>query len=85
MSKVKRPTQKEKIAVYEDLLHLIQLHAEVTMEPLKVKELINRICSWSYAHRAGNGERSDEQRDANIDAAFWKLDPHQRHVRKDAP
>ena len=84
MSKVKRPTQKEKIAVYEDLLHLIQLHAAVTMEPDKVQSLINRICAWSYAHRAGNGEKSEDRVIAEIDAAFWKLDPHQRHVRKDA-
>lgn len=83
MKPIKRPTQKEKIAVYEDLLHLIQLHAEVTMEPDKVKELINRICSWSYAHRAGNGENAEDERNAAIDHAFWKLDPHKRHVRKD--
>lgn len=82
--KVKRPTQKEKIAVYEDLLHNIQLYAEVTMDEARMKAIIARICSWSYAHRAGNGEFSEEQQNDRIDHAFWGLDVHKRHVRKDA-
>ncbi len=84
MTKVKRPTQKEKIAVYEDLLHNVQLYAEVTMDEARMKAIIGRICAWSYAHRQGNGELSDEQRDNRIDSAFWNLDVHRRHVRKDA-
>lgn len=76
----KHPTQKEKIEQYERLLHLIQLHAEVTMRGEIVKDLIGRICSWSYAHRTGNGENTDQEQQAIIDHAFWKLDPYLKEV-----
>ena len=79
VTKIKRPTLKEKVAVYEDLLHSIQLHAEVTMDEAKVRELVNRICRWSYAHRQGNGELSEAQQTAAIDHAFWRFDIHGRH------
>jgi len=76
----KHPTQKERIAQYEQLLHNIQFHAEVTMRPEVVRDLIGRICSWSYAHRSGNGEYSEEEKQQQIDYAFWKLDPHLKEV-----
>ena len=79
MSKVRKPTQKEKIAVYEDLLHTIQMHAEVTMRPEVVKELIGRICRWSYSHRSGNGEYTEAEKQDHINSAFWRLDIHNRH------
>jgi hypothetical protein len=78
-AKVKHPTLKEKVAVYEDLLHTIQLHAAVTMDNAKVMECINRICTWSYAHRQGNGELSDQQQQQLIDRAFWRFDIHGKH------
>ena len=81
MTKIKRPTQKEKIAVYEDLLHNIQLYAVVTMDEERMKAIINRICAWSYAHRQGNGEHSEEQINNGIDYHFWKLDVHNRNKR----
>jgi hypothetical protein len=80
MTKPKHPNQKEKIAQYEHLLHNIQLHAEVTMNEAAVRELIARICRWSYAHRCGNGELLDSEQQAHIDTAFWKLNPHLKEV-----
>jgi len=53
-------TDKEKIAVYESLLHKIQLYREVTMNNDGVIRLLDSIGNWSYAHRAGNGEDTTE-------------------------
>jgi hypothetical protein len=63
----------DKVEVYEELLHTIQLHAEVTMRPEMVRMLLQRICAWSYAHRRGNGEIDERTWQANVDGAFWKL------------
>lgn len=70
---VKHPTLKEKIKVYEDLLHDIQFHSTVTMRHDEVMKLINKINAWSYAHRAGNGEGGEKEQQQRIDAAFWEL------------
>jgi hypothetical protein len=67
------PTQSEKIVKYELFLHLLQLHAEVAMDHRRVQKLIARACRWSYAHRQGNGELSETEQNALIDAAFDKL------------
>lgn len=76
---VKRPSDKVKVAVYEDFLHSVQMHCDVTMNNEQVRELLSRVCAWSYAHRSGNGERSEKDQNAAIDAAFWKLDVYKRH------
>lgn len=69
----KTPTLKEKVEVYEQLLHDIQLHAEVTMDSVSVRLLIAKICNWSYTHRAGNGENSEAVQNKMINKAFWDL------------
>ena len=38
-----------------------------------MKRLINNACNWSYAHRVGNGELSDEEQSKIIEEAFHKL------------
>ena len=67
------PTLEQKVKMYEDLLHFIQMNAEVSMNFDRVKGLIGNICHWSYMHRAGNGEPTEEEQQAMINAAFWKL------------
>lgn len=69
----RRVTLKQKVQVYEALLHELQMYAEVTMDPASVKEIIDRICSWSYAHRCGNGQNSDAEQQRIIDRAFHRL------------
>lgn len=66
-------TLEEKVRMYESLLHSIQLHAEVCMNDDVTRQLIQNICSWSYAHRRGNGEPTEEEQQAMIDKAFDKL------------
>lgn len=84
MMKVKRPTQKEKIAIYEGLLHELQFHMDVTMDNDKIKAILARVAAWSYAHRQGNGEHHEDERNAAIDNAFWRLDVMGRNQRKEA-
>lgn len=72
-SKPKHPTLKEKVAVYEQLLHDLHFHSSVTMRHDLVMDLLKKISSWSFAHRAGNGEYSEKEQQQAIDAAFWRL------------
>jgi len=66
-------TLEEKVRMYESFLHQLQLHAEVALDAKVVKQLIGNACSWSYAHRVGNGELSDDEQQIIIDRNFDKL------------
>lgn len=66
-------TQKQKIEKYERLLHLIQMHREVTMDASQVRQLLDNICAWSYAHRRGNGELTEAEQKRLITSKFNKL------------
>jgi hypothetical protein len=66
-------SNEEKIKKYEDLLHLIQLNYSVTMNSKNVRKLLNNIDAWSYAHRRGNGELTEEEQQEQIDKAFDEL------------
>lgn len=70
---VKQPTLKEKIEVYEQLLHDLHFHSTVTMRQDLVMNCLNRISAWSYSHRAGNGYPSDKEQQDFINHAFWNL------------
>lgn len=70
---MKTPTLREKVKKYEELLHLLQMYAEVCMDRENTGKLISNICSWSYAHRCGNGEYSDREQQQIINRAFYKL------------
>jgi hypothetical protein len=59
--------------VFQQVFHYINTHASITMNQEKMQEIIGAICSWSYAHRVGNGELSDEEQQAIIDSAFNKI------------
>jgi len=64
-------TDKEKIKIYEDFLHAINM-AIVCCDNERVKELVMNADSWSYAHRCGEG-MSDEDRQEWIDEKTRKL------------
>lgn len=51
---------KNKIKIYERLLHQLQMYYEVVLDSNKVKKLLDNIARWSYAHRQGNGEENNE-------------------------
>ena len=64
-------TDKEQ--VYEDIFHSIQMYAAVTHDRAALDHLISIICDWSYAHRQGNGELTDEEQDAMIAYHYERL------------
>jgi hypothetical protein len=68
-----RAKDKEKIAVYESLLHDLHFAAFVTMDNKILGDLLSKISAWSYAHRQGNGEFTDAEVQENIDKSFDKL------------
>lgn len=63
-------SDKEKILIYENLLHRLQLHLEITMDNDKVSEILKSICDWSRAHR---GEYTEEELEKRINDAFNKF------------
>jgi len=68
-----KPTQKQKIEMYEQLLHDINTFAAIAMNPEMTSKLIGNICAWSYAHRQGNGEFSDREQSKLVYDRFWNL------------
>jgi hypothetical protein len=66
------PTAEEKIKQYEEFLHNINLMM-IFGSNERIKKLLENADNWSYAHRAGNGELSEEDQQEYINRAFWKL------------
>jgi len=69
---MKSPTIEEKVEMYENFLHKINMCC-VSMNNNAIKELVENADIWSYNHRRGNGELSEEEQQKLIDSAFWKL------------
>ena len=67
-----KPTQRDKIAMYEAFLHKINMYVTCSNNE-GIRKLIKRADNWSYAHRCGNGEYTDKEQQMIIDTAFWKL------------
>lgn len=59
--------------VFRRVFHHINTHASITMDAGKMREIIGAICSWSYAHRQGNGCLSDEEQQELIDSKFSRI------------
>jgi Tfp pilus assembly protein PilN len=66
-------TLREKTEVYEDLLHSLQMYAAVTLDQAAIAHALSIICDWSYAHRQGNGELTEEQQAALVRKHFDRL------------
>lgn len=58
--------------MYEQFLHNLQMYSVCGRGDL-IQILVDNACSWSYAHRVGNGEYSDKKQDKLVAANFWKL------------
>jgi hypothetical protein len=69
---MKNPTLKEKVKMYEDYLHKINMFC-IIADNDGIKELIDNADNWSYVHRCGNGEVTVKQQQQMINNAFWKL------------
>ncbi len=64
---------KQKIEIYERVLHALYTASSVTMDHEKVNKLLTNIGNWSYAHRQGNGEFSIKEQQKLVENAFNKL------------
>jgi hypothetical protein len=63
----------ERVEVYEGVLHDIQLLSSVAYNPVLLGRLIETVNKWSYAHRVGNGQLSDQEQAAIVNVQFLKL------------
>jgi hypothetical protein len=68
---MKKPTLKEKVALYENYLHKINMFV-ISCNNDGITELVRNADTWSYVHRCGEFI-TDKQRDQMINNAFWKL------------
>lgn len=66
------PTLEEKVEVYESLFHALNV-ALISMDHKKVTQIVNLIDNWSYAHRSGNGELTDEEQLDKINSVFYRM------------
>lgn len=64
--------KEERLAIYEDFFHKINIHC-ITMNQEKIREAVKLIDSWSYAHRAGNGEHSPYQQKKIVENVILKM------------
>lgn len=73
MSKLKTPSLKEKVAVYEAFFHRVNFHRNLTMNEKAIIKLLEIADAWSWAHRSGNGEYSEAEKQQHINSAFEKM------------
>jgi len=69
---MKKPTQKQKIEMYEKFLHKINM-CVICCDNTGIQELVHNADMWSYAFRVGNGGLSERQQQRVVTEAFWKL------------
>lgn len=65
--------QEKELAILRQTLHDLYFASNVTMNTEEVRNILGKIARWSYAHRAGNGELSDEEVSKNIEDALNSL------------
>jgi len=67
----KKPTLKQKVEVYEQLLHDLNYHRTVTWNSQAVTVLNEKIRAWSNAH--SNAPIPLQEKEKRIVEAFWHL------------
>jgi hypothetical protein len=68
---MKTPTLKQKVEMYEDFLHKINIFI-ISGNNDGIRELVNNADNWSYAHRSGEF-LTDRQRRKMINDMFQRL------------
>lgn len=53
-------TIQQKLAIAERLMHKLQA-TSITCDFDMQRAIVEAMCSWSYAHRAGNGELDNDE------------------------
>lgn len=72
IKRIKSPTLKEKVEMYEAFLHRINIYVTCCNNE-GIKDLVANADRWSYMHRCGNGEPSDKEQQEMVNEAFWQL------------
>lgn len=65
-------TKLERLKIYESFFHQINVYC-ITMNNDKIREAVGLIDSWSYAHRAGNGELSTSEQKRQVESVINKM------------
>ena len=65
--------QKEKLQILAAFMWRLNFHRTVTMRQDKVLEMLKMSDVWVGAHSDCNGERSEKDIKANVQAAYEKL------------
>jgi uncharacterized protein (UPF0305 family) len=68
---MKTPTLKQKVEMYENFLHKINMFV-ISCNNEGIKELVVNADNWSYAHRSGEF-LTDKQRQRMINDMFQRL------------
>ena len=68
---MKKPTKNEKISIYEEFLHKINMFI-ISSNDEGIRELVYNADNWSYAHRRGEFI-TEKQRQKMINSALWNL------------
>jgi hypothetical protein len=71
-NKSKKPTLEEKVKMYENFLHTLNMYM-LCGSNYAISKLLQNADNWSYAHRMGDGELSEEEIEMNVNKRFWKL------------
>jgi hypothetical protein len=69
---MKNPTLKDKVKMYEEFIHKINM-ACIVGDNLMLQELIANADNYSYSFRQGNGMLSDKEQQELINSKFYKL------------
>jgi hypothetical protein len=67
----REPTLEEEVKAWRDLAWHIDLHRHITMNQPAIIAALDRMSSWVKAHSDHNGERPQEEVQANVATAFW--------------
>ena len=68
----RKPTDKEVVKAFNDLAFELNLHRTITMNHGAVVKCLERVDRYVQAHADGNGERTDDRIQQNINRAFWE-------------
>jgi hypothetical protein len=69
---MKNPTLKDKVKMYEEFIHKINM-ACIVGDNLMLQELIANADNYSYSFRQGNGMLSEKKQQGLINDKFFKL------------
>ena len=68
--------EREELELFRHLMHRIQMHYAITLNSEEVKNMLKLIDSWSYAHRVGNGQLTEEEQQEKVDKALQNIEEY---------